>query len=224
MKKWWPNTIVRSSSLASSSNSTFEPGGTMIVTNTRSTAHTCEAGADSQNLGRWNYILLQGKIIKYTTIISIYRPTKYQETYMRQTCYSAKRRKTLKEDSSPKELWYSDLSTLINQKIDENHEIIIGDDFNDNLNNTNCQTQKLMENLGLKEIMLATYGNGLNKHVRGSTTIDGVFATNGIHMDHGKYVNFESSPSDHRWIVIDVTAEASLIGSSRTNRVPPPIL
>jgi len=220
MKKWWPNTIVRSSFLASSSNSTFEPGGTMVVTNTRSTAHTCEAGADSQNLGRWNYISLRGKNHNYTTIISIYRPRKFQETYIRQTSYSAKRRKTIVEDPSPMDLWYSDLSILISQKIQDNHNVIIAGDFNDDLNNENCPTQKFMKNLGLKEILLETYGKGPNTHVRGSTTIDGVFATNGIHMEHGRYLSFESSPSDHRWIVLDIT-EASLIGSCRTDRTPP---
>jgi len=81
IKGWWSNTITRSSSLASDSKTTFEPGGTMIITHSRSSAHTCHAEQDTQLLGRWNYITLRGKSGKYTTIISVYRPNRTQETY-----------------------------------------------------------------------------------------------------------------------------------------------
>jgi hypothetical protein len=90
VKTWWPSTITRSSYLASTSKARFEPGGTMIITHSRSTAHTCAHGEDEQHLGRWNFITLRGKNEKYTTIISIYRPSKYQETYLRQAAYTAK--------------------------------------------------------------------------------------------------------------------------------------
>jgi hypothetical protein len=53
-------------------------------------------GEDEQQLGRWNYISLRGKHETYTTIISVYRPAKQQETYARQTAYSAKRGKLFK--------------------------------------------------------------------------------------------------------------------------------
>lgn len=220
LKKWWPQTITRSSYLASSNSSKFEPGGTMIVTNTRATAHTCQAGEDSQQLGRWNYITLKGKQDRYTTIISVYRPTKYQETFMRQTAYSAKRRKILTEEVSPEELWYCDLSSLIKEKIEIGHEVLVAGDFNDDLNNAHSRTRTFMEDIGMRELLLDTYGTGPPTHIRGSTTIDGIFATQRIHMTQGLYVPFESSPSDHRWITIDIL-ESSLIGSPRIDRVPP---
>jgi hypothetical protein len=104
LKHWWPNTIVRTAVLSSTSKAKYEPGGTMIVTNTRATAHTCMAGEDSQRLGRWNYITLRGKKEHYTTLISVYRPSRYQETYMRQVSYSAKRRKVMSTEISPEDL------------------------------------------------------------------------------------------------------------------------
>lgn len=110
LRKWWKNTIARASYLMTDgSKSIFEPGGTMIVTHSRATAHTCTAEQDTHYLGRWNSITLKGKRDHYTTIISIYRPTRYQETYNRQTAYTAKRRKTLGNEVSPESLWFCDL-------------------------------------------------------------------------------------------------------------------
>jgi exonuclease III len=219
MKTWWPKTIVRSSFLVSSNTNSYEPGGTMIVTNSRSMAHTCQAGQDSHQLGRWNYITLRGRREKYTTIISVYRPNKSQETYMRQIAHSANRCQT-RSESAPEELWFQDLQALIVDRKEQGHEIIVAGDFNDDLNDENSSTRKFMHQLGLTEILLAAYGKGPPTHIRGSTTIDGVFATKDVQLVKGKYISFEQSPSDHRWIVIDIS-EHSIIGAPRNDCTPP---
>jgi Endonuclease/Exonuclease/phosphatase family. len=147
IKHWWKNTVIRTSSLASANTCAYEPGGTMIITNTRSTAHTCEAGVDRENLGRWNYITLKGKRNYYMTVISVYRPTKYQETYLRQTAYTAKRRKILGIDKTPENLWFYDLKDLIEKKMIDGHEVIVAGDFNDDLNNPKAITRVFMSSL-----------------------------------------------------------------------------
>jgi Reverse transcriptase (RNA-dependent DNA polymerase). len=220
MKKWWSNTIVRTAFLASTSKARYEPGGTMIVTNSRATAHTCLTGEDMQQLGRWNYITLRGKNNYYTTIISVYRLSRYQITYMRQVSYSAKRRKVMTNEMSPEDLWYCDLGAIIEEKLNEGHEIIVAGDFNDDLNDPEGRTRNFMKDLGLRELLIEEYGDGPATHIRGSATIDGVFASSGIHIDQGRYLPFERSPSDHRWIVIDIP-ESSLIGKARIDRLPP---
>lgn len=63
-----------------------------------------------------------------------------------------------------------------------------------------------------------TEGEGPATHIRGTKTIDGVFATNGIYMVQGRYVEFHKSPSDHRWIVLDIT-ESSLLGVKRHDKL-----
>jgi hypothetical protein len=220
MKKWWPSTIARSSHLVSTSKAMFEPGGTMIITHSRSTAHTCAHGEDTQQLGRWNYITLRGKKESYTTIISIYRPSKYQETYLRQVAYTAKRRKTVQLDDSPDSLWYTDLKTLITEKMELGHEVLVAGDFNDDLNNKNSVTNKFMHTLGMQELMNASIGKGPATHIRGSTKIDGIFATHGIHASFTGYTSFEQSPSDHRWMIIDIP-ERDIIGIPREDKKPP---
>jgi hypothetical protein len=116
VKQWWQQTILRWSQLISTSTANFEPGGTMIITHTRSTAHTCSAGDDKYHLGRWNYITLRGKQEQYTTIISVYRPTQQQETFLRQTAYTAKRMHENNRTISTAEIWFLDLEELIIEK------------------------------------------------------------------------------------------------------------
>jgi len=84
MKNWWQHTISRFEWLKSTSESPYEQGGTAIITNTRSSAHTIAAGGDTRKMGRWNWITLRGKEGKMTTIISIYRPRQGQATPHRQ--------------------------------------------------------------------------------------------------------------------------------------------
>jgi len=220
MKRWWPQAVVRLSCLASNNNSYFEPGGTMIITHSRATAHTCSAGEDAQGLGRWNFITLKGKLDTYTMIISIYRPAKSQETYSRQVAYSAKRRKTMSENTSPETLWYSDMGALIKEHRDKGHNVIVAGDFNDDLNNEHSTTRIFINNMGMRELLLEREKQGLATYIRGTTTFDGVFATSGIRITNGKYTSFEDSPSDHRWMLIDVQ-DSIIIGSSRDNKCPP---
>ena len=220
IKRWWKNTIVRSSHLTSESKSQFEPGGTMIVTHSRSSAHTCDAGQDLFQLGRWNYITLKGKNGKLATLISIYRPNKGQETYLRQTAYSAKRRKVLTNDQSPEMLWFADLRALIVEKQAAGHEVLVAGDFNDDLNNSAGKIHIFMTELGLREILNERYGPGPATYIRGTKKIDGVYATYGLHIESGSYTTFDESPSDHRWIVLNIFEE-TLIGSSRNDLSPP---
>jgi len=220
VKRWWKNTILRASYLVSESKARFEPGGTMILTHTRSTAHTCQAEEDNQQLGRWNYITLRGKREKFTTIISVYRPLKTQETYARQTAYTAKRRKTLDNEQSPELLWYADPSALIKEKMAQGHDIIVAGDFNDDLNDSMSKTNKFMTSLKLREVLNEKYGKGPPTHIRGTKKIDGIFATKGIDIETGKYISFDKSPSDHRWIEITVR-ESRLIGGAQNDLCPP---
>ena len=54
MKNWWQHTISRFEWLKSTSESPYEQGGTAIITNTRSSAHTIAARGFTRKMGRWN--------------------------------------------------------------------------------------------------------------------------------------------------------------------------
>lgn len=159
MKQWWKKTAVQTSNLKSSSESSTEPGGTMIITNSRSTAHTIFAGEDAVLLSRWNYIMLRGKN-KETTIVSIFRPQETQAASWRQLVASIKNRQTDEMVANPNDMWYRDLAHFIREKRQAGHSIIIAGDFNDDLNNRQSRINQFMEREGLREIMVERYGPG----------------------------------------------------------------
>lgn len=83
---------------------------------------------------------------------------------------------------STAELWFSDLEKLILEKRQLGHEIMITGDFNDDLNDPTSAIQQFMQRVGLRELMIEKYGHGPPTHKRGSTTIDGVFVTEKLHI------------------------------------------
>jgi hypothetical protein len=79
----------------------------------------------------------------------------------------------MSKEISPEDLWYCDLSTVIEDKLCEGHDIIVAGKFNDDLNNPKGKTRKFMENLGLHDLISdEAHGHVLTTHIRGSMTID----------------------------------------------------
>jgi hypothetical protein len=72
------------------------------------------------------------------------------------------------------------LKDLIQDKRNTGHKIIVAGDFNDDLNNKKVGNKSFMDQMGLKELMISNYGKGPPTHIRGSKTIDGIFASQKI--------------------------------------------
>ena len=144
MKNWWQRTVSRFEWLKSTSESPYEQGGTAVITNTRSSAHTIAAGGDTRKMGRWNWITLRGKEDKMTTILSIYRPREGQATSYRQL---ARLRQDVYGDIrevQPHKLWITDLSGLIKEKKEEEHQVLVAGDFNDNIHDDESTVSQMM--------------------------------------------------------------------------------
>ena len=109
---------------------------------------------------------------------------------------------------------------MVSAFINKGHAIIIGGDWNDNLNNNTGQVRKMMQNIGLSELLITRYGKGPETYQSGTNTIDGIFATSGISIEQGGYTNHEESPGDHRWLWIDIS-EATLLERNRDDYAPP---
>lgn len=79
-----------------------------------------------------------------------------------------------------------------------------------------------MKEMGLCEVLIEAYGKGTATHFNGSTTIDGIFCSDGIQISNGGYIRREHSPSDHRWPWIDIKVkEKHMTGKNRNDFVPP---
>ena len=131
MKSWFENGMAMSA-WNNDSITTYEPGGSMILSRDKSTAHTIKRGTDSRKLGRWTWITVRGKSERCTTFVSAYRPVNTQVTAQNQLNTIRKFHGSMQ----PEELWELDLAELINEKKQIGEVITMGD-FNDDLNNKN---------------------------------------------------------------------------------------
>ena len=61
MGPWQPRTVCRFSWLKNKTNTTtYEVGGTGIVTSRKGSTHTISSGEDEHGMERWNWVSLQG--------------------------------------------------------------------------------------------------------------------------------------------------------------------
>ena len=219
MRNWREGLVGRYSWLQNNEEGKYELGGTGIISSSIGTTHTIREGMDSRRLGRWNWITLQGKKGKKTTIVTVYRPEEGQQTLQRQ--FARLRAKgIIKEGETTLTIWEKDLLTLIKSFIDQNHEVVVGGDWNNNLNNAKGKVRSFMKGVGMEEVLIKRYGRGTNTHIRGKDPIDGIFTTPGISMIRGGYTTFECSPSDHKWVWMDIREE-DIVGVRRDDRAPP---
>ena len=219
--KWQPRTVCRFSWLNNTTNTTtYEVGGTGIVTSGKGTTHTIQSGEDEHGMGRWTWISLQGKQNRITTIISIYRPSKNQATLDKQQAHTSKNRPREALNIGPQELWDKDLTKLVSNLKNKGHEIIVAGDWNDDLNKVNGTVRGMMTRIGLKEVLISRYGEGPETYQGGTKTIDGIFVSTGLKITQGGYTTHEASPSDHRWVWMDITEQGLLI-KNRDDHAPP---
>jgi exonuclease III len=219
MKNWMVNTISRYTWMRGEPDSKDELGGTGIITSGKASTHTIGSGDDDKNMGRWNWVTIQGKRGTKTTVISIYQPEEHFEVSNRQHAYMCTHYRHISHIPVT-QIWEDDLINLINRFKGEGHNVIAAGDWNNDLNNPHSRINRLLGNAGLREVLVQRYGRGPNTHMRGRTTIDGVFATEGINITRGGYTTIDDSPSDHRWIWVDIE-EKGIIGTKRDDYAPP---
>ena len=219
--KWQIRTVSRFSWLKNESNSsTYELGGTGIITSGKGSTHTIGSGEDKHGMGRWTWITIQGKQNRITTIISIYRPGKNQTILERQQAHTSDKRPSVALTIGPQDLWDKDLMALVDTFKNKGHELIVAGDWNDDLNSETSKVQDMMTSKGMREIIINRYGKGPETHQEGTTTIDGIFTTSGIDIRQGGYTSHEVSPGDHRWTWIDIS-EHTMTGKDRDDYAPP---
>ena len=197
--------------------SKYEPGGVLLSTSGKCTAHIIKNGIDNRNLGRWTWITVKGKHNSQTTIITAYRPSNQQVTSQNQLGTLRK----IHTAKQPEDFWEDDLSSLILSKKEFGGVIVLGD-FNDDLNKSDGKVNTFFRHLDMRELLNEKYGEGPATHSFGTTKIDGIYGTNNIVIRQGGYGGMGLSPSDHLYPWVDVAA-SDIVGQERDDR-PPPVL
>jgi hypothetical protein len=187
--------------------------GSVGIVTTHELAHRIiESGSDTTNLGRWDWIRIQGKEGHTVRIATAYRPC---ESPGASTVFHQQARGLSKNNDhrNPRDAFIEDLQDAIKLWLAAGDHIIIGLDANKDVRTGTVS--KTFANLGLREAILdkhkdqsppATQNQNMSR-----TPIDGIWVSGCINISAGGYLPFgDACPSDHRMIWIEIQFSIAL--------------
>ena len=189
---------------------TYKPGGTMIISRGNIRGRITEKGKDK--LGRWTYQKIRCKKEKTLWMITAYQVCKGGTTAgftaaAQQT--SALRQQG--DNAHPREAFKRDLEQFLDENIGQNDEAIIMGDYNEAIGAEKEGIHKVMESIGLVDLMAAVHGDDTPAtFLRGTRCIDYILATPGILSavtKTGYAPIHEGLMSDHRGFFVDLDKE-----------------
>eukprot|EP00979_Chaetoceros_neogracilis_P017703 scaffold10267_cov270-Chaetoceros_neogracile.AAC.1 len=166
-----------------------------------------EKGQDKRKLGRWSHIDIQGKNSLMTTIITCYCPVISSgpaSCYSQQLVYMSHHPEELPPNTTcPRQLFGSDLRTLVKSKMDQGNQIILQGDFNAEFK----EIRKWMAEMGLVEGICELHGyeNAPKTYKRSKDSpLDCFFVSPIIQAKRGGYLSFRKLVGDHRGLYLDI--------------------
>ena len=76
VRKQWKIAHITTSNIENKVTTLYQPGRTAIISTNKISLRITDSGVDSQGMGRWSYITINGRNKKKLTIISAYRTGK----------------------------------------------------------------------------------------------------------------------------------------------------
>jgi len=197
-------------------------GGTAVMAFDEAAHRVHSTGSDSTGLGRWSWILFQGRNNHYTRIISAYVPCKSANDQGR-TVYNQHRRffQSQGVTECPRKIMHSQLTQQINVWQNKGERIVLLIDANENLSRMGALQTKLRFECQLVDPIREMYSK---KHqilpptsLTGSVPIDSIFVSSNMKdIIRGGWIQVEKSIGDHRSLYIDVPIKI-LLGESKFN-------
>ena len=183
-----------------------------------------EQGQDPTGLGRWAWLLLEGKQNHQLRVISVYRPV---DSVGPDTVYSQQQRFLFQNQrhDNPRKALYTDLYDEVEKWKNAGEHIIIGIDANEDVRTGD--TINTFRALGMREMILQAHQGRsppatCNKNKQ-REPIDGIFATPGLRLIAGGYAPYDSGCfSDHRYLWVDISF-CDAFGYTSPALVAPPI-
>lgn len=190
---------------------TAQHGGTVTTITDALAHHVIKRGCYSSGLGRWSWILLQGRHTTKVRIINAYRPYKSDEensVMMQQYRHFKKenRRNVQGHIVNPRTVFYNDLKKEIKEWKEQGGHIIVGIDANEDIRTG--ETEKTFKDLDMNECILLKHNDksppATNNRNTKRQPIVGIFTTPGIVPIRAGYLPFgEGGISDHRSLWVD---------------------
>ena len=221
--RWWENShchyTYNSHDL---STSKYQPGGNALISrNHLSNRVQPSKHHDPTGLGRWVSTLYKGQTHSSLRIIQLYRPCKPNPNSCNGVYQQHSRYLLLQNNHTcPRQQLLSDLHDFISRCQINHEQIIVMGDFNQDVSHHSITS--LFSSLGMHNLLATlfptSYPPPIHSHQRGTSIIDGIFASHGIHAIKGGFLADHLFSSDHKPIWADISI------SSTFGAEPPPLL
>ena len=195
-----------------------QEGGTAIIAFDKLALSISSSSSDP--LGRWCSISLNDKNDNTTHIMVAYQAPKTPCSHIKATYNQQKRySKSTGNFRCPKKNFRADLDKILTEWRNKGDRVILFIDANENLKRD--AIKKLTKKHNMHDMVKKYSGlPGPPTFFRGSTQIDGVFATDEVSCHFATYLPFFSLIGDHRGIVIDIPEQCLYGKQSITNCHP----
>lgn len=205
----------------------YKPGGTGIIMLGNSTSRLEPNGRGGDSMGRWSYIHLRRKDSAPVTIISAYQVCPRPTNIIGNTAYHQQSRALIAEGRStlsPRTAFIQDLRDFITDLQHKGHDIILGGDFNEALEDKHSGILRLITQTNLTDPFLIKFPHHqtFGTHSLGQRRIDSVYVTPQLlpHLTRIGYAPYQySNNSDHRALVIELDTRP-LFGTAKTSATP----
>jgi hypothetical protein len=222
-------TLQIDSSVSSAVN-TYKPGGTAIIVVGNIVGCLESGGKGRDPMGRWSYLHLCRRDMPPLTVISAYQVCPHPTNPKGNTAWHQQRlalNLASRHHTHPRKAFVDDLLKTIQQFQRQNHDIILGGDFNETLDAPNSGILKIAASCNLTDPWLLRHpGHGPFKtQATGSKQIDSVLLSHRF-LDSVRSIGYAPfgfiTNSDHRPLLLDFHTQR-LFGDE-VDMMPPPQL
>ena len=204
----------------------YKPGGTGMLILGHLASRIEPQGTGGDTLGRWSFVHIRRRHFPPLTIISVYQVCVRPTNFLGNTAYHQQQRALNMQGRNihPRQAFIQDLDQFITDMRRQHHDIIIGGDFNESLQDRNSSLLQLAATHHLSDPFLSKFPHhsDFGTHINGQRRIDIALVTPSLLPIIHKigYAPFEhSTPSDHRALIIEFHTHM-LLGSQSIDIVP----
>ena len=189
----------------------YKPGGTGVMLLGDSVSRQEPQGRGGDPLGRWSYVHLRRKHQPPITVISAYQVCPRPTNPIGNTAYHQQVRALSAAgtpDIHPRQAFVRDLITFVTTLQTKRHDIILGGDFNESLEDRNSGILKVITTCNLIDPFLQRFPHHpkFGTHVAGTRRIDYAFISptlfhSTVRVGYAPF--YYAKPSDHRPLFLE---------------------
>ena len=218
MKKYWPQSLMATSSMTTNRNVIYQPGGTLTILGNKWSGGA-NGSQDPSGMGRWNAFKITGRQSHHLHIITVYRipNTTIQHagpltSYFQQ--WHHLRRNGYAKPNPRKQLW-DDLSEYMHHQTHDHTAFIVLIDANESYTTKNSSLAQWARDHSLIDahMHLHDISTDIPTHIRGTHRIDYILCSTSIieYVQKAGILSYHVlSSTDHRSLYVDIDLQLFL--------------